>query len=554
MKSKIIFLIISIIISVSKLSAQVQDISFNVQSHFNPVIKAANKISDNPEVADTIKKINSFDYSITSFPVYKKYSLEPLTYAKHKEKYVWNAYQSYIKGGYGLMYNMPLLELYFGNKNDKELRYGIYYNLLASGKQLQGVGYSGFTDQKAEAFAEKYIAKHFLKFNLEYSNNKLYHYGFDTTLIKISDRNAYRQQYYYWSPSIRIKSNYNDSDKIHHDIFLSYYNLQNYTDARENNFKLKALLNKFIHQENFYLQLNYDFYNHKMNKDTFNNHIFTLSPYFLSKNENIEIRVGVKTTLDIFRSNKFYFYPVFFGNYNLYRHIIEVFAGIDGQLHKNSLNSLSKENPFIATQFYTFNQSLHLSNSNQSINIYAGFKGRLSSKTDYLIQGSYERWDSLYFFNPFYDPVTNLSNLYQVEYDNTTLYTLNAQLRYDANRQIQIIASGNYYYYQLKNFSRPWHKPLYKAQLSALYKWNKMFIFKTDIFLIGERWAKTSYKNDTKLLSSILDINFTVEYKRNEKLSVFATFHNIANSRYYQWYNYPSQRFNLMLGFTYVLF
>jgi len=532
--------------------SQVQDISFNVQSHFQPIIKAANKLSDNPEIADTIKKITNFNYSINSFPIYKKYQLEPLTFAKYKEKYVWNAHRSYIKGGYGFMYNMPLLELYFGNKNDKNIRYGIYYNLLASDKQLQNVGYSGFTDHTASAFAEKYIEKHFLKFNLDYSNNKLYNYGFDTSVNKFSDKNFYRQQYYYWSPSLKIKSNYNDSSKIHHDILISYYNLQNYQDARENNIKLNATLNTFIHQENFFLNVNYDFYNHKLNKDTLNNHIFTLSPYFLSKNENIEIRVGIKTTLDVFYAKKFYFYPVFFINYNMYHHIIETFAGIDGQLNKNSIKSLSDENPFINTIFYSLNKGIHLTNSNQSINIFAGFKGRLSSKTDYIIQGNYERWDSLHFFNIYYDRNLNINNQYMVEYDNTTLYSLNAQIRYDAINQLKIMASGSYYYYQLKNFIKPWQKPIYKAQLSAQYTLNENFLFKTDAFLISERWAKTSINNNYKLLSNIIDFNFTAEYKRNKSLSVFATLANIANLRYYKWYNYPSQRFNLLIGFTYI--
>jgi len=534
------------------LLSQVQDISFNVQSHFQPIIKAADKLSDNPEIADTIKKITNFHYSINSFPIYKKYQLEPLTFAKYKEKYVWNAHRSYIKGGYGFMYNMPLLELYFGNKNDKNIRYGIYYNLLASDKQLQNVGYSGFTDHTASAFAEKYIEKHFLKFNLDYSNNKLYNYGFDTSVNKFSDKNFYRQQYYYWSPSLKIKSNYNDSTKINHDILISYYNLQNYQDARENNIKLNATLNTFIHQENFFLNVNYDFYNHKLNKDTLNNHIFTLSPYFLSKNENIEIRVGIKTTLDVFYAKKFYFYPVFFINYNMYHHIIEAFAGIDGQLNKNSIKSLSDENPFINTIFYSSNKGIHLTNSNQAINIFAGFKGRLSSKTDYIIQGSYERWDSLHFFNIYYDRNLNINNQYMVEYDNTTLYSLNAQIRYDAINQLKIMASGSYYYYQLKNFIKPWQKPIYKAQLSAQYTLNENFLFKTDAFLISERWAKTSINNVYKLLSNIIDFNFTAEYKRNKSLSVFATLANIANLRYYRWYNYPSQRFNLLIGFTYI--
>lgn len=550
---KKIILIICLLNSTFKyFKAQVQDISFNVQSHFQPVIKSAEKLTDNPEVADTIKKIQHFDYSITSFPVYKKYQVEPLSYAKHKEKQIWTGIQSFIKGGFGFMYNTPILELYYGNKNDKNLRYGIYYNLLASNKQLQNVGYSGFADHIASTFVEKYIDKHALKFNLDYSNNKLFNYGFDTSKTKFSDKDLYRQQYYYWSPSIRIKSNYTDSTKIHHDIIVSYYNLQNYQDARENNVKLNTTLNKRIQQENFFLNLSYNYYNHKLHQDTLNNHIFTLMPYFIAKNSDAEIRVGIKTTLDAFQTSKFYFYPVFLGNYNLYRHIIEVFAGVDGQLQKNSIYSLSRENPFINTLFYTNNNSIHLTNSNQSINIYAGFKGRLSSKTDYLVQGSYERWDSLYFFNIYYHPIAMIDNQYIVEYDNTTLYTLNAQLRYDASSQFKIFASGYYYYYQLKNFEKPWQKPLYKAQLVAHYQLNELFSFKTDLFLISERWAKSRTGNE--LMRPIFDINFTAEYQRTKKLSAFLTLNNIANLRYYQWYNYPSQRFNLILGFTYIPF
>lgn len=537
-----------------RLFAQVQDISFNVQSRFQPIIKSSNKITDNPEVADTIRKIKDFTYSITSFPYYKKYQLSPLVYAKYREKYQWNGNSSYIKAGYGFMYNMPLFEIYLGSKNNKNLRYGIFYNMLASDKQLKNVGYSGFTDQLANLFVEKHIEKHFLKFNLDYSNNKLYNYGFDT-VNKFADKDLYRQQYYYWSPSIRIKSNYNDSSHVHHDVLLSYYNLQNYQDTRENNIFLNCTLNRYIHQENFFVHFSYNFYNHKLSKDTLNNHIFTISPYFLSKNENVEIRVGIKTILDAMYTSRFYFYPVFFGNYNLYKHIIEVFAGVDGGLYKNSIQSLSNENPHITTFFYSMPQSIHLTNSNQSIHIYAGFKGKLSSYTDYLIQGSYQRWDSLYFFNIYYDKNNSIDNQYMVEYDNTSLYSINAQARYDANQNLQITALGTYYYYQLKNFQRPYHKPLYKAQISARYYLNEKFNIKLDGFLLGERWAKVNkyqLQIENKLLPVIPDFNITAEYKRNKKLGMFLTLNNIANLRYYRWYNYPTQRFNLMLGFTYI--
>lgn len=557
---KLPFIALSVYVLTFKLIAQVQDISFNVQSHFQPIIKASNKISDNPEVADTIRKIKNFQYSISSFPIYKKFQLQPITFAKYKDKYLWNGTQSYIKAGYGFIYNMPLFEVYLGSRNSKNLRYGVYYNLLASDKQLKYTGYSGYTDHIASAFAEKYIDKHFLKFNLNYSNNKLYNYGFDTSLNKISDKNMYRLQYYYWSPSISIKSNYNDSSKLNHEISISYYNLQNYQNARENNIKLNVTLNKFIYQENFFLDLSYDYYNHKITPDTLNNHIFSLSPYFISKNENIEIKVGIKTTMDALYSSKFYFYPVFYGNYNLYQHLIEIFAGVDGGLYKNSIKSLSDENPYINTIFYTSGSSiknLHLTNSNRALNVFAGFKGKLSSNADYILQGSYEQWDSLYYFNIYFDKYLTMNNQYQVNYDNTKLFTLNAQMKYNINSRFNISASGTYFYYQLKNFSKPYLKPLYKAQISAQYFLNDNIIFKFDGFLYGERWARVitdGISVQSKLLPAIPDLNFTTEYKRNKKLSVFITFNNIANLRYYKWYNYPSQRFNLMLGFTYIPF
>ncbi len=87
---KHITLLCSYLFVIQILHSQVQDISFNVQSHFQPIIKASNKITDNPEVVDTIRKIKQFNYSINSFPLYKKYQLQPLTFAKYKEKYLWN--------------------------------------------------------------------------------------------------------------------------------------------------------------------------------------------------------------------------------------------------------------------------------------------------------------------------------------------------------------------------------------------------------------------------------------------------------------------------------
>ena len=78
--------------------------------------------------------------------------------------------------------------------------------------------------------------------------------------------------------------------------------------------------------------------------------------------------------------------------------------------------------------------------------------------------------------------------------------------------------------------------------------------------MIGDQFALTQVKKDSvyitepKLLKSVGDISLGVEYRYSKMLSFFANFNNIANMRYYRWEKYPSQRFNFMVGLTFVPF
>ncbi|MFN8209264.1 MAG: hypothetical protein U0T82_17950, partial [Bacteroidales bacterium] len=50
-----------------------------------------------------------------------------------------------------------------------------------------------------------------------------------------------------------------------------------------------------------------------------------------------------------------------------------------------------------------------------------------------------------------------------------------------------------------------------------------------------------------------VDINMGLEYRYTKALSGFIQFNNLSATHYQQWYNYPVQRFQAMLGFTYAL-
>jgi outer membrane receptor protein involved in Fe transport len=80
------------------------------------------------------------------------------------------------------------------------------------------------------------------------------------------------------------------------------------------------------------------------------------------------------------------------------------------------------------------------------------------------------------------------------------------------------------------------------------------------LFYIGKQWAlQKEWKDGTSIDKSIqlkgfADINLGAEYRYSKFLSFFANFNNIGNVRYYRWDRYPTQRFNALIGVTFVPF
>jgi len=95
--------------------------------------------------------------------------------------------------------------------------------------------------------------------------------------------------------------------------------------------------------------------------------------------------------------------------------------------------------------------------------------------------------------------------------------------------------------------------------LSARYNLRNKILVDIDILGLGKRYAKEFNAGEhnppllTKELPSVLDFNLGIEYRYTKILSLWLRLNNFTGSKYYVWDQYPSQRFNLMAGFTYSL-
>jgi len=532
----------------------VKDISYSAQSTFSPTIKDASKFSDVPEIKDTVKRIQNIKYGITSIPLFPKYQVQPITQAKLQNEPLNKLYHSLLKVGYGPIYNMPYGEFWIGNTRSRETNYGAHLKHLSGTPHLEGFGYGGYSTNEANIFAKQFYKKHTLSGDFNYERNVVHYYGYDTSLNKL-ENDFTKQRYQLLEPKLRLLSHYTDSTHINHDIALSYYNLQNLNRETENNIKLNAAGTMFINKEKLNVNFLTDFYNHKQSNDTMNDLIVSLNPSFEAGNNKWHADIGLTATLDNFKKEtRFYFFPKLNVFYNVYENMIVPYAGVTGGLIKNSFRSLSTENAFVDT-------TLNYSNTNNKYNAFIGLRGNLSSKTSYDAKVSYAQYDSLQFYVIDYSGVNQVFNRFDIVYDNTTLLTVSGQLKYQLKEKLNIIAKGNYYLYNTKNLERAYHKPDYDLTFSGIYNLKSKIIVKADLFFVGKQWALTQIADTAntfslapKQLNGWLDANLGAEYRYSKMLSFFVQFNNIANQRYYRWDRYPSQRFNFMLGLTFVPF
>ena len=530
-----------------------KDIELKATSEFEPTIKDAVKLGDLPEINDTVKKIATNNYDITSIPLLSKYEVIPIDAAKMQNEPLSKLYRSLLKIGMGT-YTTPYGEFWINSIRTRDLAYGAHIKHISSSSHLKDVGYSGYSDNEGEIFGKKFYKKHTLTGGFNYKRNVIHFYGYDTTENKLS-KDFTKQRYQLFEPVIKLQSHFTDSNKINHFIKLSYHNLTDIYHVAENNVKLNTLFNTFINKERLFVAFDADFYNHKLPNDTFNDVIVKLNPYFETHGKKWAADIGLAATVDIYtgESAKFYFHPQLNAQFDIYENIIIPYVGINGGLQKNSLRSLSNENPFITSV-------INYKNSNTKVNVFGGLKGNLSSKTSYDAKASYSIVDSMHFFVIDYTEKGTLNNQYKVIYDNTNLFSVSGQFKYQYKEKINFIAKGNYYLYKTKNLQRAYHKPDYDITLSTVYNLKSKIILKADVFVIGNQFALTQVENnfkyttEPKLMKGIVDVNVGAEYRYSKMLSFFVNFNNIANTRYYRWEKYPSQRFNLMAGLTFIPF
>ncbi len=521
--------------------------SFMVINNFVPTIADAYKIGENPVSVDSVLRKAPMSYSISPKVVNTSFSVEPIKPAVMAGEPLTKLYRSLLKGGFGT-YTSTYGEYFFNNLRSKELNWGMHLKHFSSTATLEDVGFSGYSDNVASIYGKKFLRKHTLWGETDYTRNLLHYYGYDAAQNSISDKAITRQIYSFIAPRAGLISHYTDSSKTNYDISMGYSRLADLYEAVEDNVNAKALFRTYVEQQLLKVGAEIDYYHNKNKLDTLSNTILNLSPSFIATGQKWRTSLGVTLTADVNKGNsQFHFYPCIDFNYDIIDNVLVPYAGITGGLKKNSLKSLTDENPFLETNIKTENTS-------KTFDVYGGIRGTVGSSVFYNAGISYAAYTDMAFFTTdFAAPI--LDNKFILVYDNVKLTTLRGDLQYQANEKLKLLARGELFKYHTTGIvSQVWHKPNMQLTFSGNYNLKDKIVLKADVFVFGKQRAQAPGTGGTIIaqeLKAITDANLGLEYRYTKRLSAWVNFNNLTAQRYQRWYNYPSQKINILFGMSY---
>ena len=541
-------------------SIYAQDLTNDVKvvAAYKPTISDAFKINFLPTFNDTATYKPDFEYSIESKQVKTDFVTEPIFPASMLGEPLTKLYRSTLKAGFG-NYLTPMVDFTYSTLRSKKYMLGVKFGHLSSNSSKLKLtntikSAADYSDNYAKIYAKQFFDHSTLSGDLYFSRNKVTNYGFNVDADEADTLNTYPLEGYLWQrfidlgANIRFYSTHADSSSLHYNTALNLDYFQDAFAINQKSLKFETEFEKFFENKLLGAEIEAEhFLRTNLMAETSNNSLVKIKPFGSIFGENWKIKGGVNICTAIEDGTPEYFvYPMIDLEFNIAENIVIPYAGFNGDIISNDFKKISNENPF--TMY-----DLKVKDSNQKMNFYGGFRGSLSAKTNYNLRASYTQLENAYFFVNDSSHLSYFENQFDVVYDNVDLLNLYGEITYNPSKKLGFLLNGAYNKYLYQEFEeKAWHKPEYEVSFNTRYNLKDKIVIKSDIFVQGKRYAK-SFESGTDFytLKEIVDVNLGVEYRYTNILSAFINFNNLTSSKYQKWNFYPSQRFNVMVGFSY---
>ncbi len=540
------------------------DEGYVINSDAERPISPSYRISEKPEIIDTVVPIPTINYPLLSRNMRTEISIENIEASKIRiiDK-LDKLYPGYVRLGIG-NYASPLGELYVNSTRNRRTSYGLHAKHNSSFGTIDGYAPSSFDNSTAHLFGEWHTSRFKIESEVDYLNHGYHFYGIEDT-TDFYTKDSLRNRVQGIGGNVKF-SNFTrkDSAKLLYTVKTGYMYFHEFKpeddlynrNARNTNFnvgtEMAYKLKKNVYALDFEVRYNkYKFAEidttifpaDRLNED---NTLIHLKPVISSYGENWKVIYGVDLNFDIPSDNVFKVVPIIEGKYSLFNNMFIPYAGIGGGVNQNTFQTLNCTNEFIAS-------GINLE-ATREFKVYGGIKGTLSKSLAFNLQFHSSNFTNMPLF--FNDTTTAELNRFTVIYDEVSALGINASVSYQASEKLKVDAVLAYNNYNAVNEEYAWHLPALDLTLRGSYNLYDKIYIKSDITFLGGRKSPEGAINpqdaaDAFDLGFVADANLHAEYRYNSRISAFLQFNNLAAQKYFRWNRYRVQGFQVLGGVTF---
>lgn len=513
---------------------------------YTPTLSDASKINLLPEFNDTLRVNPDFGYTIYPKRFETDYKIDPIKPAKMVALPIKKLYKTQLTLGAG-NYLTPYMELTINQLRAKTTQLGFYYNHQSSTGKIKLENNrkvdAGYNDNLMKLYGKKIFKSSVLEANILGGYNSVLYYGYAPEIDTILDRKKNIQKILTAGGGLTYYSMHTDSLHLNYKAGLDYMLVNDFFKNTEHGIDFSSSLNKRINDQIVGGELRIRYFSKNGSIDSTAYSVVDVNPWYAKSTGDWKFLVGLNVNYDQSGAGKTSIYPRASFEFNIVPDVLIPYLGVNGYREINDYRKILFENPFLAP-------GTTIMNTNHTMVVFAGLKGRYSNKMAFNLKGSYEKIDSMYFYVN--DTTNILRNQFVADYDNASLLNLSAEVSWHQSEKLQFLLRANTYNYRLDRLEHPWHTPAVEVSLAADYNMRDKILVGMDVFYTGKRYAP-GLSGSVKELKGYPDANLSVEYRYTKVLSFFLRLNNLTATKYQLWNQYPAQRLQFLAGFSYAL-
>jgi hypothetical protein len=522
----------------------------------DPLLNPSYKINLSPEMPELPEVNKDFVFEPINKYFYTPVTFKPIKPAPFRAGRAGDIYNNLVKAGFGSRLS-PYAEFFHSQSHKGKFRFDAHLKHISTFGKMDGYSPAPISSSIAEFGFDKFFRYQTLLFDGGYRyNTSRYYYLTDQNPGADANMDDLKQAYNLAFFDVSFKSHYKNSDKLHHSIGLNtyYYFDKHQTSelsaAMKFDFYKAFDVSNMLEYQNLGIKGDVEYYGNKDSLISTTDIYANATPYFKASYGIFRFKAGVNLTyLKADSTSKFRVYPDIEVSINLFPEYLQLYAGVDGGMKKNSYRLLSEENPFISS-------IIPDSWTNNKIGFFGGLKGNIAKQVGFDLKGSWRLFENDYFYyNEF--PRLNLPILpdYKNEFlilnDTGSVFTISAQISYSVSGNLNLFASYEYNSYSLETYDKPFGRMLSQLKAGGSYLIKDKFKPWVEVIYVGKRWAALGSTSSPVQLDSFIDLNLGLDYYHNDHFSGFLKVTNVLNHQYDYYYLHPTYGIEFMLGVGY---